>query len=123
MKLLGWGNSNGLVQAACLTHASGHGEREVALTINRRFPVDDGALWSWTSDMTAPKSLSRSVGLRVCRCLSRRNLATIVVQSLDCATRHCCYAVGLRIRARIKTYFGWLNSVASMRQVKQCGID
>jgi transposase len=112
---------NGLVRAACVSRATGHGERESALSLlkslkgkKRRTLAADKAYD--TADFVAG---CRKVGVtpHVAQNNSSRRSA------IDGrTTRHAGYDKSLKIRAWIETHFGWIKSTAGLRQVKQRGL-
>ena len=112
---------SGLVRAACVTQASGHGERDAALAMlgslrgrrRRTLAADKGYD---TADFVAG---CRAMGItpHVAQNTSHRRSA------IDGrTTRHAGYAISLRTRAWIETHFGWLKAAAGLRQVKQRGL-
>ena len=112
---------SGLVRAACVTQASGHGERDAALAMlrslrgrrRRTLAADKGYD---TADFVAG---CRAMGVtpHVAQNTSNRRSA------IDGrTTRHAGYAISLRTRAWIETHFGWLKAAAGLRQVKQRGL-
>jgi len=111
---------SGLVRAACVTPASGHGERDAALAMlgslggrrRRTLAADKGYD---TADFVAS---CRAAGVtpHVAQNTTHRRSA------IDGrTTRHAGYAISLRTRAWIETHFGWLKAAAGLRQVKQRG--
>ncbi len=112
---------SGLVRAACVSRATGYGERETALTLlkqlrgrRRRTLAADKAYD--TADFVAA---CRTVGVtpHVAQNSSARRSA------IDGrTTRHAGYAKSLKVRAWIETHFGWIKATAGMRQVKQRGL-
>ncbi len=114
-------NRSGLVRDARLTHASGHGEREAALTMMDALPgrrrrtlgMDKGY---YNAEFVA-KGRTAGVTPHVAQNTSNR------CSAIDGRTTwHSGYAVSLKIRAWIETHFGWPKSAASVRQVKQRGL-
>jgi transposase len=112
---------SGLVRAACVSRATGFGEREAALTLlkqlhgrRRRTLAADKAYD--TADFVVA---CRKVGVtpHVAQNTSGRRSA------IDGrTTRHVSYDKSLKIRAWIETHFGWIKSAAGVRQVKQRGL-
>lgn len=111
---------SGLVRAACVTQASGHGERDAALAMigsirgrrRRTLAADKGYD---AADFVAG---CRAAGFtpHLARNTSHRRSA------IDGrTTRHAGYAISLRTRAWIETHFGWIKAAAGMRQMKQRG--
>lgn len=90
---------NGLVRGACVSQATGHGEREYD-----------------TAEFVASCRAAR-VTPHVAQNNSGRRSAID-----DRTTRHTGYALSLKTRAWIETHFGWLKAAAGMRQVKQRGL-
>lgn len=112
---------SGLIVAACTTHADGHGERAGALQLlkatangKRRTVAADKAYD--TKDFVAA-CRAQGVTPHVIRNTTNRKSA------IDGRTaRHAGYKKSIQIRAWIETHFGWIKSVASLRQVKQRGL-
>ncbi len=113
---------SGLVRAASVSRATGHGERETALTLlgqlrgrrRRTLAADKGYD---TADFVAA---CRTAGVtpHVAQNTSGRRSA------IDGrTTRHAGYAKSLKIRPWIETHFGWIKAAAGMRQVKQRGLE
>lgn len=112
---------SGLVRAACVSRATGHGERGSALALlgrlhgrRRRTLAADKAYD--TADFVAA---CRKAGVtpHLAQNTSGRRSA------IDArTTRHAGYAASLKIRAWIETHFGWIKAAAGMRQVKQRGL-
>ncbi|MDQ3038657.1 MAG: IS5 family transposase [Pseudomonadota bacterium] len=112
---------SGLVRAACVSRATGYGERESALTLlgqlrgrRRRTLAADNAYD--TADFVAA---CRQAGVtpHLAQNTSRRRSA------IDGrTTRHAGYAVSLKTRAWIETHFGWIKAAAGLRQVRQRGL-
>ncbi|HHX6876302.1 TPA: IS5 family transposase [Pseudomonas aeruginosa] len=112
---------SGLVRAACVSRATGFGERESALSLlgklkgrKRRTLAADKAYD--TADFVAA---CRKAGVtpHVAQNDSNRRSA------IDArTTRHAGYDKSLKIRAWIETHFGWIKATGGLRQVKQRGL-
>lgn len=112
---------NGLVRAACVSRATGHGERESALSLlkslkgkKRRTLAADKAYD--TADFVAA---CRSAGVTPHVAQNNSNRRSAIDGR---TTRHAGYDKSLKIRAWIETHFGWIKSTAGLRQVKQRGL-
>lgn len=112
---------SGLVRAACVSHATGLGERASALALlgtlpgrrRRTLGADKGYD---TADFVAACRQAR-VTPHVAQNTSGRRSA------IDGrTTRHAGYGKSLKIRAWIETHFGRIKAVAGMSQVKQRGL-
>ena len=121
-------NRNGLVNDACLTHASGTAERDAALTmLDRRQGQQRITLGADKGyDVTAfVKDLRRrrvTPHIAVDRRVSKHGVRRRSAVDLR-TTRHPGYAISQRIRKRIEEIFGWTKSAAGMRQTKFRGIE
>lgn len=112
---------SGLVRAACISHANGHGERKSALTLLDTLPERRGRT------LAADKAYDSADFVAECR---GRGVTPHIAQNNNGrrsaidgrTTRHPGYALSLRSRAWIETHFGWIKSVAHVRQVKQRGL-
>jgi IS5 family transposase len=111
---------SGLVRAACVTPASGHGERDAALAMlgslggrrRRTLAADKGYD---TADFVAG---CRAAGVTPHVAQNTTNRRSAIDGR---TTRHAAYAISLRTRAWIETHFGWLKAAAGLRQVKHRG--
>nr|WP_281168219.1 IS5 family transposase [Arenimonas composti] len=112
---------NGLVRAACVSRATGHGERESALSLlkslkgNKRRTVAADKAYD-TADFVAA---CRKVGVTPHVAQNDSNRRSAIDGR---TTRHAGYDKSLKIRAWIETHFGWIKSAAGLRQVKQRGL-
>lgn len=112
---------SGLVRAACVSHADGHGERRSALALLDRLPGRRGRT------LAADKGYDTADFVAGCR---ERGITPHVAQNTSGrrsaidgrTTRHPGYALSIRTRAWLETHFGWVKSVAQVRQVKQRGL-
>lgn len=112
---------SGLVRAACVSHADGHGERRSALALMDRLPERRGRT------LAADKGYDAADFVAGCR---ERGITPHVAQNTSGrrsaidgrTTRHPGYALSIRTRAWLETHFGWVKSVAQVRQVKQRGL-
>ncbi len=112
---------SGLVRAARVSHADGHGERKSALSLLDELPGQR------RRTLAADKAYDTADFVAGCR---ERGVTPHVAQNnsgrrsaIDRrTTRHAGYGVSIRIRAWIETHFGWIKSVANTRQVKQRGL-
>ena len=112
---------SGLVRAASVSHADGHGERTSALALLDALPERRGRT------LAADKAYDTADFVAGCR---ERGFTPHVAQNTNGrrsaidgrTTRHSGYAVSIKIRAWLETHFGWAKSVAQVRQVKQRGL-
>jgi transposase len=112
---------NGLVRGACVSAASGHGERDSALRLlkqlkgtHRRTLAADKAYD--TADFVAA---CRGTGVTPHVAQNDTNRRSAIDGR---TTRHAGYALSLKTRAWIETHFGWIKW-AGLRQVKQRGLS
>lgn len=112
---------NGLVRAACVSHATGYGERDTALTLLKRLPgrrrrtlAADKAY-----DTAAFVTGCRTAGITPHVAQNNRGRRSAIDGR---TTRHAGYAASLKTRAWIETHFGWIKAAAGLRQVKQRGL-
>jgi transposase len=111
---------NGLVRGACVSRATGYGERESALKLLEQLPGRR------RRTLAADKAYDTADFVAACR---RAGVTPHVAQNtrarrsaIDArTTRHAGYALSLKTRAWIETHFGWIKS-AGLRQVKQRGL-
>lgn len=112
---------SGLVRAACVSQATGHGERASALTLLKQL---EGRR---RRTLAADKAYDTADFVAACRHAgvtphvaqnNRKRRSAIDART----TRHAGYAVSLKTRAWIETHFGWLKSAAGLRQVRQRGL-
>lgn len=112
---------SGLVRAACVSRATGYGERESALSLLQRLPGRR------RRTLAADKAYDTADFVAACR---NAGVTPHVAQhnharrsAIDGrTTRHAGYGESLKIRAWIETHFGWIKGAAGMRQVKQRGL-
>lgn len=112
---------SGLVRAARVSHANGHGERTTALTLLNDLPGRR------RRTLAADKAYDTSDFVAACR---DAGVTPHVAQNTNGrrsaidgrTTRHAGYAHSLRTRAWLETHFGWIKSVGHLRQVKQRGL-
>jgi transposase len=113
-------NRHGLARDARLSLASGHGEGDTALAMmgdlkgrrRRTLAADKG----YDSADFVAGCRERGVTPHVAQNTTNRRRA------IDArTTRHGGYAVSIKTRAWIETHFGWIQSAAGMRQLKQRG--
>jgi transposase len=112
---------SGLVRAACVSHADGHGERRSALALLDELPERRGRT------LAADKAYDTADFVAGCR---ERGVTPHVAQNTNGrrsaidgrTTRHAGYALSIKIRAWLETHFGWSKDVAKIRQVKQRGL-
>ncbi len=112
---------SGLVRAACVSHATGYGERASALTLLKQLQGRR------RRTLAADKAYDTVDFVAACR---RAGISPHVAQNnrgrrsaIDArTTRHAGYAVSLKTRAWIETHFGWLKSAAGLRQCRQRGL-
>lgn len=112
---------SGLVRAACVSRATGYGERESALSLlkqlrgrRRRTLAADKAYD--TADFVAA---CREAGVTA-HVAQNNNGRRSAIDGRT--TRHAGYALSLKTRAWIETHFGWLKTAAGIRQVRQRGL-
>lgn len=112
---------SGLVRAARVSQADGHGERQTALAMLRELPGRR------RRTLAADKAYDTADFVADCRALG---VTPHVAQNTSGrhsaidgrTTRHAGYAQSLKIRAWIETHFGWIKATAGLRQVKQRGL-
>lgn len=112
---------SGLVRAACVSRATGFGEREAALTLlgklkgrRRRTLAADKAYD--TADFIAA---CRKAGVTPHVAQNNSNRRSAIDAR---TTRHAGYDKSMKIRAWIETHFGWIKTTGGLRQVKQRGL-
>lgn len=111
----------GLIRGACVSQATGYGERASALKLLQQL---DGRQ---RRTLAADKAYDTADFVAACR---ESGVTPHVAQNNTArrsaidgrTTRHAGYALSLKIRAWIETHFGWLKAAAGMRQVKQRGV-
>jgi len=115
-------NRNALVVGAVATRASGHAEREAALSLmapfdNRPQPVTLGADKGYDSSDFVTACRARRITPHPAQHQNGRRAA------IDRrTTRHPGYAVSQRIRKRIEEVFGWAKTVAGLRKLRHRGL-
>lgn len=113
-------NRNGLIVGAALTQADGFAEREAAkallagrkrpatLGCDKAYDVAEFVAWLRAAKIT-PHVAQNDAGNRA--------------SAIDCrTTRHPGYGVSQRKRKRIEEPFGWIKTVAGLRQTKHRGL-
>jgi transposase len=116
-------NRSGLIVDTRLTRVSGHAERLAALAMieplaDRPRALTLGADRGYDAADFVEELRTLNVRPHVARNTSRRRSA------IDKrTTRHPGYAASQRIRKRIEEAFGWIKTVAGMRQTKLRGLD
>jgi transposase len=115
-------NRSGLIVDARLTRVSGHAERLAALEMiepwaDRPRAVTLGADRGYDAADFVEELRTMNVRPHVAQNVSRRRSA------IDRrTTRHPGYAASQRVRKRIEEAFGWIKSVAGLRQTKLRGL-
>jgi transposase len=112
---------SGLIRAACVSRATGYGERETALTLLKQLHGRR------RRTLAADKAYDTADFVAACR---KAGVTPHVAQNnsgrrsaIDGrTTRHAGYDKSLKVRAWIETHFGWIKAAAGMRQVKQRGL-
>ena len=116
-------NRSGLIIDARLTRVSGHAERLAALDMvqhvaDRPRAITLGADRGYDAADFVEELRTLNVRPHVAQNISGRRSA------IDRrTTRHPGYAASVRIRKRIEEAFGWIKTVAGMRQTKLRGRD
>jgi len=114
-------NRSGLIVDARLTRVSGHAERLAALDMVRHFAdrpiaITLGADKSYDAADFVEELRAMNVRPHVARNTNRRRSA------IDKrTTRHPGYAASQHIRKRMEEAFGWIKTVAGLRQTKLRG--
>jgi transposase len=115
-------NRSGLLVDARLTRVSGHGERLAALAMIEPFAdrpraITLGADRGYDAADFVEELRTMKVRPHVAQNTNRRRSA------IDRrTTRHLGYVASLRIRKRIEEAFGWIKTVAGLRQTKLRGL-
>jgi transposase len=114
-------NRSGLIVDARLTRVSGHAERLAALDMIRHFAdrpiaITLGADKSYDAADFVEELRTMNVRPHVAQNTNRRRSA--IDQR---TTRHPGYVASQRIRKRIEEVFGWIKTVAGLRQTKLRG--
>ena len=119
-------NRSGLVAQVCLTHATGTAEREAALVLLDRLPVqqritlgaDRGYDVAGFVAALRERRVTPHVAVdgRVSK-LGRRRRTRVDGRTM----RHPGYTASQRVRKRIEAVFGWIKSAAGLRQTKHRG--
>lgn len=112
---------SGLVRGACVSQATGHGERDAALALVKQLAGKR------RRTLAADKAYDTADFVAACR---DAGVTPHVAQNnghrrsaIDGrTTRHAGYALSLKTRAWIETHFGWIKAAAGMRQLKQRGL-
>src|SRR6516225_8582608 len=115
-------NRSGLIVDARLTRVSGHAERLAALDViqcraDRPRAITLGADRGYDAAAFVEELRTMNVRPHVAQNESGRRSA-----SDKRTTRHPSYAVSQRIRKRIEEAFGWIKTVAGLRQTKLRGL-
>ena len=116
-------NRNGLIAAAAVTQADGHGERKAALEMlqskqkgrKRRITVGADKAYDAKDFVTAARQLNVTVHVTKNDKGRRSNMDRRT-------TRHSGYAVSLSRRWLVEKTFGWLKQTGPLRQVKLRGL-
>jgi len=116
-------NRSGLIIDACLTPASGHGERIAALAMiepraDRPTAITLGADKGYDAADFVNELRAMNVRPHIAQNTSGRR-STIDRRT----TRHPGYSASQRVRKRIEEAFGWMKTVAGQRKAKFRGID
>jgi IS5 family transposase len=115
-------NRNALVVGAVATRASGHAERQAALSLIAPFEMRPRPV-----TLAADKGYDSSDFVIACRA---RTITPHLAQNqngrrsaIDGRTsRHPGYAISQRIRKRIEEVFGWAKTVAGLRKLRHRGL-
>jgi transposase len=115
-------NRSGLIVDARLTRVSGHAERLAALDMiqcraDRPRAITLGADRGYDAAEFVEELRTMNVRPHVAQNDSRRRSAID-----ERTTRHPGYAASLRVRKRIAEAFGWIKTVAGLRQTKLRGL-
>jgi IS5 family transposase len=111
-------NRHGLAVDACVTPADGTGEREAALGMLAGLPARDKEI-----TVGADKYFDQGPFVRLARALgvtphvAQRGHSVIDART----TRHPGYAISQRKRKLVEQIFGWMKTVAGIRQVRHRG--
>jgi len=116
-------NHNGLIAAAAVTQADGHGERKAALEMlqnkqngrKRRITVGADKAYDAKDFVAAARQLNVTVHVTKNDKGRRSNIDRRT-------TRHSGYAISLRRRWLVEKTFGWLKQTGPLRQVKLRGL-
>jgi transposase len=116
-------NRNGLIAAAAVTQAGGHGERKAALEMlqhkqkgrKRRITVGADKAYDAQDFVTAARQLHVTVHVTKNDKGRRSNIDRRT-------TRHSGYAISVSRRWLVETTFGWLKQTGPLRQVKLRGL-
>jgi transposase len=115
-------NRSGLVVAAVVTHADGHGERQAALAMLDTVPG------SHRKTLAADKGYDTRDFIAGCR--ARRTTPHVASHETRWGgsaidgrtTRHAGYAVSQIVRKRIEEHFGWGKTIGRIRQTVYRGL-
>jgi hypothetical protein len=115
-------NRNGLIVGALTTTASGHAERQAALTLiephaDTPQPVTLAADKGYDSADFVRALREKAVSPHVAQNTSGRRSAID-----DQTARHPGYAISQRIRKRVEEAFGWAKTVAGLRKMRHRGL-
>lgn len=113
-------NRHGLVVGAQVTIASGTAEREAAVTLLEQVPRHQRATLGADKNYDTRECVKQLRAQGVTPHVAQNN--TNRASAIDGrTTRHAGYAVSQRKRKRVEEFFGWLKTVAVMRQTRQRG--
>lgn len=115
-------NRNGLIVNTRVTQATGHAEREAAITMADEIPGTHRATVGCDKGYDAAQFVAA---------LRERNITAHVAQNdtvrasaIDGRTTcHPGYAISQRIRKRVEEAFGWMKTIGPMRKTKFRGCD
>jgi IS5 family transposase len=113
-------NRSGLVVATAMTHATGTGAREAAVTIvedlpgSHRITLDADKAYDTAGFVTELGQLGETPHIAQ-NTKGRRS-------AIDGrTTRHPGYALSVRTRKRIEEVFGWVKTIGGLRKTRQRG--
>jgi len=113
-------NRNGLIVGASLTQATGTAEREAALDLLGAHPRGRRSTAGMDKAYDAASFITALRQLRVTPHVAQNT--TYRRSAIDGrTTRHAGYAVSQRSRKRIEEPFGWMKTIAGLRQTKHRG--
>jgi transposase len=113
-------NRNGIVVGAQVTIATGKAERETAVTLMEQVPRHRRATLGADKNYDTSECVQqlRAQGVTPHVAQNDTNRASAIDGR---TTRHAGYAVSQRKRKRVEEFFGWLKTVAVMRQTRHRG--
>jgi len=113
-------NRNGLIVGASVTQASGTAERDAAIDLLVGYRRRRRATAGMDKAYDAAGFVGRLRGLGVTPHIAQNT--TNRRSAIDGrTTRHCGYAISQRLRKRIEEPFGWIKTIAGLRQTKHRG--